>query len=221
MSEPTSFSSIILGSTLLEATGRNLYLNNKLIDYSIGGLKSSKNYQGYNSPDGINVASFGSTNLLLFDNGNENYGYGDPFITQGYKSIDWGKRYLYTENDNDKALSWSVDTDEPQTNCSLLNIYGEATLKWRDYGLIGSDAYSSVNWNIRKLYPSGFSQYGVLDWSINSGIQIACPTGLNNTPFKPVDNSYFSFSLDELNNKMSLIVKYSNGTIKSGSINLS
>lgn len=147
------------------------------------------------------------------------------YSTAGTPSVDWSNRILY-DFDEFKSVDWSLrQLIDDQEDLSiewqfreLLDENAATSVKWHSRELKDTNDNTTVNWNNSNLVKNSEV---LLDWSKNSGIQIQCLTGLNNTPFKPVNNSNFSFSLDQVNNKMNLIVKYSDGTIKSGSISLS
>lgn len=109
MSNTTSFSSIVLGSGLVTASGNNLYLNGLSIsgnvpvdivrttgDQTINGIKQFNNllngptgYFGDNDPNGIFSLDLAT--------GSFNY--------YGYPQIDIGKSHIY--KNNIKVIDWS------------------------------------------------------------------------------------------------------------------
>lgn len=228
MSNPTSFSSIIIGRGLITTSGsngNNLYINNQKIASSSGSsmvididgfsnqLRTNR-YYGDSFVANLPVLTWGGLNQKMYDNGNENTSYPNNTI-----SIDWSRRGLYTDNGL-LTLDWSTDSSLYATNCSLMYPNGEsASLQWRTAKLIDETGYVSILWKDRVLYPTGTNDRVNMDWSKTQGIQMACVHGTG--AFVPVENNMFTVQVNETTNKLNFVVKYSNGVAKSGSMNLS
>lgn len=231
----TSFSSIILGSGLVTATGNNIYINGASIfgqqpgpalDLIYGGLTSL--YGGLNLASNSDIglssqsvtSAFVRSAITLYSRELRSTTYYDgtsPGGTSTIKSLDWENGRLF-DRGND---GYYPTTSKKSLDWSARSAYDEIeslTFIWTrdDKRLISSDGYTAVNWGARSLINA--SGGNSLNWNSNSGVQIACPQGTG--AFLPLTNNMFTVQVNETTNKLNFVVKYSTGGVKSGSMDL-
>lgn len=188
MSEPTSFSSIILGSGLVTTSGNNLYIDGNPISGNI-----PSDIVRTTGDQIINGTKTMGSHILLSGNliGATSYyqiNLNTPIIYDGsFNSIiDLGNRFLYSTG---YVFPFGLPKSIP-----------------------------SIDWQSRVLYRSGIS-HPALKYGNISGLEIYCRhlTGA----LIPTTNNMFTVQVNETTNQLSFIVKYSDSTVKSGSISLS